>query len=206
MCEEQAVREKRSSHVSKCFFHADWHVRSSTAHRTDNFCQPRSYHGAELCGGPYAVAWSCASKYTTRDSDPRVAVVLSSVLAPWRKPGEETLSTSTCTMALPPGVVYLASSAPYLFAYPLAIYAINILSPGSLQPSLLVLLSLASWPISILFTKLRNNRNAAANGAVLPKKLPDWTPGNILTLKRLVAASKTSYPGASPLNWGNIAR
>ena len=58
---------------------------------------------------------------------------------------------------------------------------------------------LLSFPAALVLSKTyqdyTDRKNAELNGAVLPPKLEDWTPGSLRLLGVLVKNFNTGYPG-----------
>ncbi|KAH9483172.1 Cytochrome P450 monooxygenase 75 [Psilocybe cubensis] len=108
-------------------------------------------------------------------------------------------------MELPPGIIFLTQRAPKITLPPLLTYlAARVLGSDSLygyQPSwwALGVAMLASLPLAftaaIVWDEVYIRLDAARKGAVLPPRIGDWTPGNILTLIRQVKSFERGYPG-----------
>jgi hypothetical protein len=106
-------------------------------------------------------------------------------------------------MDLPPGIVHLSSRLPLLLTPPGLVYILNIISREYLDIEaprwLFIMACVLSLPValmvSVYYKDWMDARNAAANGAILPPRIKDPTPGSLRTLAIAVENFKTGYPG-----------
>jgi hypothetical protein len=105
-------------------------------------------------------------------------------------------------MDLPPGIVHLLSR-PSLLAPLGLVYILNIISREYLDIEaprwLFIMACVLSLPfalmVSVYYKDWMDARDAAANGAILPPRIKDPTPGSLRTLAVAVENFKTGYPG-----------
>ncbi|KAJ3572591.1 hypothetical protein NP233_g2985 [Leucocoprinus birnbaumii] len=112
------------------------------------------------------------------------------------------------TIDIPPGILYLIRFSPQILTPPLSVYGLNYLastSPSWLasavgfplgQPYLGFVMTASlgvALSLKVLWEDLKNRVEARRLGAVLPPRVPDWTPGGIGILVRTARIAKRGY-------------
>jgi hypothetical protein len=111
-------------------------------------------------------------------------------------------------MDLPPGIVYLSSRLPLLLAPPCLVYILNIISREYLDTEVpqwrFIMACVLSLPVALMVSVYYKDwvdaQDAAANGAIMPPKVKDPTPGSLRTLAIAIENFKTGYPGKLHIN------
>lgn len=104
----------------------------------------------------------------------------------------------------PPGIIYLLQHIPQILLGPISSFVVLKLSQTiyddfELKTWVIVVLLILSGPVIfgvlLAWDDLRNYRAARAVGAVLPSRLPDWSPGSVYTLWKRIRKERTQYIG-----------
>ncbi|KAF8804608.1 cytochrome P450 [Phlegmacium glaucopus] len=115
--------------------------------------------------------------------------------------------TTISTKALPPGIIYLLHHIPQLLIGPISTYLFLKLSQSfflnnynfqSTTWVTVVLLTLSGpvlFAILLAWDDLKNYRAARAIGAILPPRIPDYSPGNIYSIWKDIRTDRTGYFG-----------
>lgn len=111
-------------------------------------------------------------------------------------------------MELPPGIVFVIANAPRIALSPALVFCgirlwdtlFNVYTPIWLQASLYV----ASFPLvlacSVTYADIRDRRQAAMNGAILPPRVPSKWPAGLDLLLTSIQNFRGGYMGMQDLN------
>lgn len=106
---------------------------------------------------------------------------------------------------LPPGIVYLIQNLPTVVLPPATVVLVtNLLQRHTLYRNvplwMIVLASLLSLPVAVIgrmiVKGIKDARDAANKGAVLPRRVRDDMPAGLGLLKATVKEFESGYPGA----------
>ena len=113
------------------------------------------------------------------------------------------MTTMTTTQSWPPGIIYLFHHIPQLLLGPISSFLFLKLSQSvyhvQLSTWVTVVLLILSGPvlfaILLAWNDVKTYRAARAVGAVLPSRIPDWSPGNVYTIWKEIQSERIGYIG-----------
>ena len=106
-------------------------------------------------------------------------------------------------ISLPPGIAYLLQNLPSIVIPPATVAALGQIARNhtdvNISPWIIALACVLSLPVAfavkVLYKDWKNEKDAAAQNAFLPPRVPDSLPAGLGLLRGALNSFKNGYPG-----------